>query len=109
MNINLANYNDNITQFGLLDRIRFAAANHLCAELTYCKENGEQNVYIVEPYSLRQTPDGNILLYSLKHNTNDIRAFRTDRIINAKATNMSFIPKYRIELLPSASLNIDAH
>jgi predicted nucleotidyltransferase component of viral defense system len=90
---------------GSLDRVRFAAANHLCVELVYRREDGTQKTYLIEPYSLRRTPEGNLLLYSVKHNTSEIRAFRTDRIISATATNINFIPKYRIEFLPAGLIS----
>ncbi|MFA5829457.1 MAG: nucleotidyl transferase AbiEii/AbiGii toxin family protein [Candidatus Gracilibacteria bacterium] len=103
--IGLINSSAAAPQFNLLDRIRFAAANYLCVEIIYHREDGAQNTYLIEPYSLRRTSDNHLLLYSLKHNTADIRAFRTDRIINAIATTTTFTPKYRIEFLPSAPLN----
>ncbi len=94
-------YGSGIPELGMLDRIRFAAANHLCVEILYAPENRPSNTYIIEPYSLRRSADGHLLIYALKHQTEDIRAFRTDRIIEAKATSQSFIPSYRIEFLPT--------
>ena len=56
-----------------LEGIRFAAANRLCVNLNY------QNKYrLIEPYSLRRTQEGNILLYALRHETNEWRAYRVD-------------------------------
>ena len=47
-----------------LERIRFAGANRLCVNLHY------QNKFrLIEPYSLRRTQAGNILLYALRHET----------------------------------------
>ena len=92
---------------GSLDRVRFAAANHLCVELVYRREDGTQKTYLIEPYSLRRTSEGNLLLYSVKHNTSEIRAFRTDRIIGATATNINFVPKYQIEILPVGLISAD--
>lgn len=96
-------------QLSLLDRILFAAANHLCVELVYRKENGKQNTYLIEPYALRRSSDNNLLLYSMKHGEADggrPRAFRTDRIISAKAaTDRTFTPMYRVEFLPSGPIN----
>jgi hypothetical protein len=59
-----------------LETIRFAAANRLCVILTY--NNTER---LIEPYSLRRTKDGNILLYAVKHETGETRAYRVDRIL----------------------------
>lgn len=89
----------------LMERIRFAAANHLCVELEYRKENGEQNTYLIEPYSLNETSAGNLLLHALKHQTHEIRAFRTDRMIGARATDIPFTPSYRVDLIPQGPHN----
>jgi hypothetical protein len=88
----------------MLDRIRFAAANHLCVEILYMKEDSHRNSYIIEPYSLRRSNKGYLLIYALKHPTLDIRAFRTDRIMEAKVTSQSFMPSYRVEFLPAGPL-----
>ncbi|MGO9445702.1 MAG: nucleotidyl transferase AbiEii/AbiGii toxin family protein [Thiobacillaceae bacterium] len=76
--------------------IRFAAANRLCVDLTY---QGTRR--LIEPYSLRRTQDGNLLLYAVKHETGESRSYRVDRIQGAEATQVSFIPQYLIELTPS--------
>lgn len=94
-----------IAPLSLIDKICFAAANHLCVELIYRREDGTKKTYLIEPYSLRRTSEGNLLLYSVKHNTSEIRAFRTDRIISATATNINFVPKYRIEFLPTGLIS----
>ena len=78
-----------------LEVIRFAAANHLCVNLAY---QGTQR--LIEPYSLRRTRDGNLLLYAVKHETDEIRAYRVDRIEGAEATSTSFVPRYAVELTP---------
>ena len=79
-----------------LEIIRFAAANRLCVDLTY-----ESTRRLIEPYSLRRTQDGNLLLYAVKHETGEPRSYRVDRIQDAKATQVSFMPRYLIELTPS--------
>ena len=84
----------------LMERSRFAAANHLCVELDYQKADGQQNTYLIEPYSLNETSTGNLLLHALKHKTQESRAFRTDRMIGARTTDIPFIPSYRIDLIP---------
>ena len=80
-----------------LEIIRFSASNRLCIDLEYL---GRRR--LIEPYSLRRTQDGNLLLYAVKHETGEIRAYRVDRIQGANPTNVSFSPKYLIELTPSA-------
>jgi len=79
-----------------LERIRFAAANRLCVNLRY------NNQYrMIEPYSLRRTLEGNILLYALRHETKGWRSYRVDRIQGAEITQTTFVPQYAIELTPS--------
>lgn len=80
--------------------IRFAAANRLCVNLSY---QGTQR--LIEPYSLRRTQDGNLLLYAVKHETGEPRSYRVDRIQGAEATQVSFIPRYLIELTPSGVIS----
>ena len=80
--------------------IRFAAANRLCVDLTY---QGSRR--LIEPYSLRRTQDGNLLLYAVKHQTGEPRSYRVDRIQGAEATQVSFIPRYLIELTPAGVIN----
>ncbi len=75
-----------------LEVIRFAAANHLCVNLTY---QGSQR--LIEPYSLRRTQEGNLLIHAVKHQTGEPRSYRVDRIQGADATQEPFIPRYAIE------------
>lgn len=83
-----------------LEIIRFAAANRLCVDLSY---QGSRR--IIEPYSLRRTKDGNLLLYAVKHHTGEVRAYRVDRIEGAQVTQTSFSPRYLIELTPAGPLS----
>lgn len=81
-----------------LEPIRFAAANHLCVQLNYTDAKGNRKTPIIEPYSLRRTSDGNLLLYAVKHETGEDRSYRVDRIQSAEVTKISFTPRYAIEL-----------
>jgi predicted nucleotidyltransferase component of viral defense system len=81
-----------------LEPIRFAAANHLCVKLNYIDAKGSRKTPIIEPYSLRRTSDGNLLLYVVKHETGEDRSYRVDRIQSAEVTKISFTPRYAIEL-----------
>lgn len=82
-----------------LEVIRFAAANHLCVNLTY---QGTQR--LIEPYSLRRTQEGNLLVRSVKHLTGEDRSYRVDRIEGAEATQEPFVPRYAIEFSASGQL-----
>jgi hypothetical protein len=86
---------------GPLEAIRFAAANRLCAEIRY--SDGASR--LIEPYSLRTTAAGDVLLHAIKHATGDHRSYRLDRIIGAKATTTPFRPRYRIELTATGPLS----
>jgi len=79
-----------------LEIVRFAAANRLCVDLEYKNEHR-----LIEPYSLRKTRDGNILLHAVRQEDGQPRSYRVDRIQGATATNVPFSPKYTIELTAS--------
>lgn len=83
-----------------LEVIRFAAANHLCVELAY-----QNTTRLIEPYSLRRTKDGNLLLYAVKRSTGEDRSYRVDRIQRAGVTKMPFVPRYLIELTPAGPIS----
>ena len=78
-----------------LEIIRFAAANHLCVDLKY-----QGSVRRIEPYSLRRTHDGNIVLHAIRASDGGHRSYRIDRIQGAQTTGQSFIPRYVVELRP---------
>lgn len=81
---------------GALEIIRFAAANHLCVDLDY--DGGTRRI---EPYSLRETRDGNFVLHAMRSDTGEHRSYRVDRIQGASVTNQTFVPRYLIELTTS--------
>jgi len=86
-----------------LEKIRFASANRLCVNLHY---NGSYR--LIEPYSLRRTQAGDILLFAVRHNTDEPRSYRVDRIQGAEVTDTPFVPKHAIELTPSGPLSTSA-
>lgn len=88
-----------------LEPVRFAAANHLCVQLNYIDAQGIRTTPIIEPYSLRQTTEGNLLLYAVKHETGEDRSYRVDRIQSASVTKISFTPRYAIELTTGVSIS----
>ena len=94
--------------FSTLERIRFAAVNRLCVELDYRKESGQRSTYVIEPYSLRTTKEGNMLLYGVKLPAGEIRWFRTDRIIGATVARQSFTPRYSIDFIPEGPVRLSA-
>ena len=80
-----------------LESIRYAAMNHLCVEIGYRKESGEYTNPLIEPYSLRLTMDGNLILHAVDIDKDEPRSYRTDRITSVKVTRKSFRPRYKIE------------
>jgi predicted DNA-binding transcriptional regulator YafY len=87
-----------------IEVIRFAAANHLCIELDYRDEKGNRRTRPIEPYSLRRTRDGNILLCGINLDRQQPRSYRLERIQGAQILNRPFTPRYFIELTPSGPL-----
>ena len=86
-----------------LEIIRFAAGNHLCVNLDYTTNEGERSSRVIEPYSLRRARNGNILLYAVRAEDGQIRAYKIDQINDASVTNQVFLPRYHVELSPGAS------
>jgi hypothetical protein len=76
-----------------IEVIRFAAANRLLVELDY-----DRSTRRIEPYSLRQTKDGNIVLHAFNVEKDEHRSYRVDRITGARVTNQTFVPRYEVEL-----------
>jgi hypothetical protein len=76
-----------------LEQIRFAGANHLLVELGY---QGSRR--LIEPYALRRSKAGNLLVYAIKADGGEVRAYRVDRIESVGVTDQTFAPRYAIEL-----------
>jgi predicted nucleotidyltransferase component of viral defense system len=88
-----------------LEMIRFAAANRLCVELDYEDEQGKRSTRAIEPYSLRRTKEGELLLYAVRRQDGQDRSYRVDRIIGARPTKETFSPRYLIELSAAGPIN----
>lgn len=84
-----------------LEIIRFAAGNRLCVDLNYTDNSGRRSSRVVEPYSLRQVQNGNVLLYAVRAEDGQIRAYKIGQINDATITNRVFVPRYQVELSPS--------
>lgn len=87
-----------------IEVIRFAASNRLCVDLDYTDQEGKRSRRVIEPYSLRRTKDGNILLYGVRADNGQNRSYRVDQIQGARVTGRSFTPRYVVELTPMTSL-----
>ena len=84
---------------GPLEIIRFAGANRLCVDLSY-----DGSVRRIEPYSLRQTREGNFVLHAIRSDSGESRSYRIDRIQAASVASQTFIPQYLVELTTDGSL-----
>lgn len=83
-----------------LEVIRFAGANRLCVNLGY---QGRKR--LIEPYSLRRTQAGNIVLHALRADSKERRCYRIDQIESAEVASRTFVPKYAIELTPAGPIH----
>lgn len=79
-----------------IEIVRFAGANRLRVRLDYRADSGRWGPRIVEPYSLRRTKDGHLLLFVV-NDQGQPRSYRVDRIARAEITGQTFSPRYQIE------------
>ncbi len=79
-----------------LEIIRFAAVNRLCVDPGY-----QGSKRRIEPYSLRRTRAGDILLYAVRAASGESRSYRLDRVQSAEVTSQSFTPRFAVELTSS--------
>ncbi len=82
-----------------LEPVRFAAVNRLLVDLGYQGRNRK-----IEPYSLRRSRAGNVLLHALRAESGEHRAYRLDRIESAQVTSQPFTPSYAIEFPESGAI-----
>jgi predicted nucleotidyltransferase component of viral defense system len=83
---------------GAIEQVRFAALNHLIVEFDYTDEAGSRTHRRVEPYSLRQTTAGNLILGAFDLAKQDGRTFRLDRMRHLALTGISFVPRFAVEV-----------
>ena len=79
-----------------LERLRYAGTNRLKVRIDYRAAEGRQGPRLVEPYALRHTQDGNLVLFAV--NDHDaLRSYRVDRIAAIQPTATAFEPRYLVE------------
>lgn len=81
-----------------LEAIRFAGTNRLCVDLDYTDKTGKRSTRRIEPYSLRRSSAGNILVYALRSDGSGVRAYLLHSIRGVQVTDQTFVPRYAIEL-----------
>lgn len=79
-----------------LELIRYAGANRLKVDIDYRAAEGRQGTRRVEPYSLRRTRDGNLILFVL-NDQGQLRSYQVDRIAGARPTQETFRPTFLVE------------
>jgi predicted nucleotidyltransferase component of viral defense system len=79
-----------------LELLRYAGANRLKVDIDYRAEGGRQGARRVEPYSLRRTQDGELVLFVV-NDCGQLRSYRVDRIAGIRPTTIPFTPKFRVE------------
>ncbi|MDA8314985.1 MAG: nucleotidyl transferase AbiEii/AbiGii toxin family protein [Actinomycetota bacterium] len=75
-----------------LETVRFAATNHLCVELL---DDGSWRR--IEPYSLRRSSSGRLLLHAERSDGEGHRTYGVDKIGGLRVTTVPFRPRYPIE------------
>ncbi len=76
-----------------LELIRYAGANRLKVEIDYRPAEGHPGRRLVEPYELRRTSAGNLVLLAV-NGQGETRTYRIDRIAAVRPTNQPFTPQY---------------
>jgi len=79
-----------------LEAVRFAGINRLLVEFTY-KGKPRQ----AEPYSLRRSKNGNLILYAWETDSTHIKAFSVSEIVDLHVGSTPFVPRYHIEFSPA--------
>jgi predicted nucleotidyltransferase component of viral defense system/DNA-directed RNA polymerase subunit RPC12/RpoP len=87
-----------------IEVIRFAASNHLLIDLDYIDKEGNRGTRAIEPYSLRRTKDGNIILCAVNAERQESRSYLVEQIQGATILGRGFTPRFQIELTPSGPL-----
>ena len=76
-----------------VEEMRFAAANHLRVELGYRGSN-----HVVEPYSLRKTRSGQLTLYAVESETDEVHSYLLDQIQTIRVSAASFTPRFAVDV-----------
>jgi hypothetical protein len=80
-----------------LETIRYAGANRLKVEVDYHPLGpGRVGPRVVEPYSLRRTSEGNLVLF-VANDHGQLRSYRVDRIVGVRPTAEPFTPRFVVE------------
>ena len=89
-----------------IDLIRFAAANRLLVEIDYRDKKGNRSTRAIEAYSLRRSQAGHVRLMAVRAEDGEPRSYLVQSILDVRATQTTFSPRYPIELTPEGPLSI---
>jgi len=87
-----------------LEVIRFAGATRLCLSLGY-----EGTMRLIEPYALRTTKAGKLILRAVRIDKGEDRTYSVDKIEGAELTQIPFTPRYAVELTATGPLYAPPH
>ncbi len=79
-----------------IELIRFAGANHLRLVIDYRPERGSSGPRVVEPYALRRSRDGHLLVVVV-NDREQFRTYRADRIRGVTIDPTRFEPRFQTE------------
>ena len=83
-----------------LETVRFAATNHLCVDLRY-----DGSWRQIEPYSLRRSSTGRLLLHAERSDNSGHRSYDVDKISELHVTTTPFQPRHPIEFSSQGPLH----
>jgi WYL domain-containing protein len=89
-----------------IETIRFAAANRLLVNIDHRDQRGNRSTRDIEAYSLRRSRAGDVLLMAVRADSGEPRSYRVDSILAVTPTQITFAPRYPIELTPSGPQSI---
>lgn len=85
-----------------IEAIRFAGANRLLIEIDYVDREGRPSTRQIEPYSFRRSQAGDIRLMAVQASDGQPRAFLISGLRAVRGTQLSFKPRFPIELTPTS-------
>jgi len=91
-----------------IEIIRFAAANRLLVNVDYRDKQGNRSTRAIEAYSLRRSRAGDVLLMAVRAEDGQPRSYLVNSILGVSQTQITFAPRYPIELTPSGLQSIAA-
>ena len=86
---------------GTMDACRIKDAQKmLIADCFWMGENKTKETFTVEPYSLRESNEKDLVLYGINHLTREIRGLLMSRLLKVTLLETHFIPSFQIDFLP---------